>query len=766
MPKYFIRFIILYFFVISELFAITLEQSVVETIQTNPIIQEKLRIYRAAQQDLKIVESDYYPKLDLQAHYNFNSSTEIIKDTKSPNAKDYNSYGVSLILSHNIFGGFESAHKTKYQEAKILVEAYNYLDALNYVVLNMTKAYINVIRYDEEVKIFMKHVHLYENILDETSYLYKKSKVNSYEVNKASAALALARVMLKEKIDQVENAKSIYRTYLGRMPIVSEMKMLSYQLDIPRNLQSASLYAINNNPSLLAFTYKVKTIQELKKQYEKDFYPKIDVQFEQQIMDVDSPNSYDVEDDRFRAMFTLNYNLYNGEKDTAQAQKHISLINKTIERKRTLKRKLIESLDIAWHNFKTAKSKLQDLQAYKDFANKAYKDCKVQYKKGKKSLLELLMAQKDYTDATLAFHDLKYNSILAQYNILYSMGTLASNIVGQHTNFGEIVNLYTAKKAHFILDTETVKLDVDNDNISDNKDLCDNSILQNNIMPYGCVKAKKSILERPFNKVIKPIKKVKSKKKYKTFQEDFLAKPKKKKREFPKDFDQKNYNTFSYNPLKSKPKPVIIKKKLKVKKVTKRKPVMYGDDSFSNDWKKEEPKIKPGSFIEENLIGNNINSVPFFPSSFTPKTVVTTPKKEITNLKVCTNIPIGYRLDKNGCAKSATITIGGDFEDDLKPLPNNIKMKIEELVYFLKQNKNIDITIVGHSSRSSSSNANYNLTLSKKRAQRFKGELLFRGIGLKRIKVEGKGFSQPIADNKTFFGRKLNRRIEILFKKH
>ena len=55
----------------------------------------------------------------------------------------------------------------------------------------------------------------------------------------------------------------------------------------------------------------------------------------------------------------------------------------------------------------------------------------------------------------------------------------------------------------------------------------------------------------------------------------------------------------------------------------------------------------------------------------------------------------------------------------------------------------------------------YNQKLSIRRAEAVKKHLVSQGIEAKRIYVEGKGESQPVADNKTAEGRSKNRRVEI-----
>ena len=57
---------------------------------------------------------------------------------------------------------------------------------------------------------------------------------------------------------------------------------------------------------------------------------------------------------------------------------------------------------------------------------------------------------------------------------------------------------------------------------------------------------------------------------------------------------------------------------------------------------------------------------------------------------------------------------------------------------------------------------NYNLTLSKARAQAVAAFLLERGIASNRFSAHGFGETQALANNETDAGRQLNRRVEFL----
>ena len=95
-------------------------------------------------------------------------------------------------------------------------------------------------------------------------------------------------------------------------------------------------------------------------------------------------------------------------------------------------------------------------------------------------------------------------------------------------------------------------------------------------------------------------------------------------------------------------------------------------------------------------------------------------------------------------------------KSDLKP---EGKTGLDALITKIK-GVNLDVAIaVGHTD-SVGSDA-YNQALSLARAESVKAYLVSQGIPAARIKTEGKGESQPVADNATAEGRAKNRRVEI-----
>ena len=109
--------------------------------------------------------------------------------------------------------------------------------------------------------------------------------------------------------------------------------------------------------------------------------------------------------------------------------------------------------------------------------------------------------------------------------------------------------------------------------------------------------------------------------------------------------------------------------------------------------------------------------------------------------------------------EKVTMAADAHFDFDKAVLKPEGKAKLDDLVGKLKA-VNLEVVIaIGHTD-SIGSNA-YNQKLSVRRANAVKAYLVSKGIEANRIYTEGKGETQPIADNKTKEGRAKNRRVEI-----
>ncbi len=110
---------------------------------------------------------------------------------------------------------------------------------------------------------------------------------------------------------------------------------------------------------------------------------------------------------------------------------------------------------------------------------------------------------------------------------------------------------------------------------------------------------------------------------------------------------------------------------------------------------------------------------------------------------------------------SEKVTFAADafFDTGKAVLKPDAQAKLADLVDKTK-GVNLEVIIaVGHTDTVGSAALNQKLSIA--RAEAVKKFLTGKGIETNRVYTEGKGFSQPVADNKTAEGRAKNRRVEV-----
>ena len=126
----------------------------------------------------------------------------------------------------------------------------------------------------------------------------------------------------------------------------------------------------------------------------------------------------------------------------------------------------------------------------------------------------------------------------------------------------------------------------------------------------------------------------------------------------------------------------------------------------------------------------------------------------------CPNSAPGAQVDRKGCELQDEIILEGvNFESNSDRLLAGSSDVLDKVVAALRRYPTIKIQIEGHTD--SDGAAEYNESLSTRRATTVHDYLANDGISVDRMSVRGYGESQPIADNTSAAGKAQNRRVVL-----
>ncbi|MGL6246994.1 OmpA family protein [Pseudomonas sp.] len=141
----------------------------------------------------------------------------------------------------------------------------------------------------------------------------------------------------------------------------------------------------------------------------------------------------------------------------------------------------------------------------------------------------------------------------------------------------------------------------------------------------------------------------------------------------------------------------------------------------------------------------------------------------------CPDTPANTPVEHHGCplpqyparvkpvevVQPEVITLPGDvlFAFNKSDLTSSAQSQLDALMDKLQNADVVSIKVIGHTDSVGSDE--YNQALSERRASSVAAYLLSQGLAPNKLTSEGKGESQPVADNETDEGRAKNRRVEL-----
>jgi len=406
----------------------TLKTTLSEVIQTNPIIQERLQNYNATKQDIETARSGYYPKLDL----NLGAGYEKTEKSNQAGGADDQSYSFSvyqnsLKYTQNLFDGLSTSNLVDEQKYRTISAAYNYVEKVNNTSHDYVNAYLEVMKNYELLQTAKENVSINQEILDKVNKLYKSGFTTLSEVQKIESSLALAKSNLVVQENNILDKKYNLQRLLGHTLEIEKMQKPSVAIKLPATKEKIIEYALKNNPSILVSEFNKRAAQLTSRERKSNYYPKIDIEVSQSM----NKNLSGIEgnNDAFRAMAYLSYNLFNGFNDKYAIKKSLNQIEQEVQNQNNVRRQILETINIAWASNEKLQEQRIHLNNYNAFSKKTLSLFQKEYSLGQRSLLDLLAAQNDLIKSKEQLIATNYSILYAKYRLLDAMSLLVSTII-------------------------------------------------------------------------------------------------------------------------------------------------------------------------------------------------------------------------------------------------------------------------------------------------------------------------------------------------
>ncbi|WEJ62916.1 TolC family outer membrane protein [Thiomicrorhabdus lithotrophica] len=402
-------------------YAMELVPTIEDAIIHNPEFREQLKVYQGTQAELDGAEGSWLPTVDIAAGIGLEETDNVSNGSSTSLTRKES----SIRITENLFEGFKTENEIDRQQAKMDAAAYSAEAKANQIALDMTEAYVNLLKEQELLRLEGDNKKTHERILDQITQRTDAGIGNQVEVDQAKARLALANSNEMAARNNYNDALSRFQRVLGRMPDNDLIKP-SVEFQLPASLTEATDIALLNHPTLRSANADIAEAQAQHRSAKSTYYPRFDIEIEKR-WDEDI-NGIEGKDENLQAMLRMRYNLYNGGKDSANRNRTAAAVQQSAEIRNNARRQTIENLRYAWSAKKYVGEQLVYIKEHIKLTYETLEGYRKQFSIGRRSLLDLLNTEDEYNSAlrTLVTSESEY--LIAQYRILNGMGTLLDTL--------------------------------------------------------------------------------------------------------------------------------------------------------------------------------------------------------------------------------------------------------------------------------------------------------------------------------------------------
>lgn len=399
---------------------VTLFDAISKGIITNPEYGIVANDRRAVDYELKQAKALYAPSVDFLGETGWEYT-----DTPSISEENLWHNRGSLTLTQLLFDGWGTKSEINRQKSRVQSTASRVDETAEFVGLDITEAFLEVLRQRDLLSISRANVQDHLKILETIKDGASSGTVTDGDVAQAEARLASARATESSIRQDLREAEALFIQEVGDMPdnlIFPEVPRDALSED----LENAVRDAVTNSPTLAVFE---ADIDVAKAEYEgsgSTLYPQVDLELNAtQANDI---NGIEGDDTRASALAVVRWNLFRGGADKARQQEFIYRHAISKERRADAARQVEKDVRDTWAGMVAASERaarfLEQANANEKVVN-VYLD---QFSLDRRTLLDVLDSQNELFVSRSSHVNALYTEIFGIYRLLALKGALLEAI--------------------------------------------------------------------------------------------------------------------------------------------------------------------------------------------------------------------------------------------------------------------------------------------------------------------------------------------------
>ena len=410
----------------ANAFAITLYEALNDAYKNNTQLNAERENIKVSEEDINISKADYMPSLTLSGSKSFENTNKLTNQSGGDaSINDVDPLTTSIKLEQTLidYGRGISHEKNivglELAKAKLTKKEQD-------VLYSAIETYTGLILAKEKLEINRRNLNLLIRQVKTDKVRLDRGQITITDLSQSESSLAGAQAQFTQASNDLLISKLNYENIVGSSPNPNKLKKSSKAIvNIPSSLNKAIELSKKNNPDIkIAELDLIQSEKDLAIS-KADLKPTASLSLERSYSDDLTSTVDEKEKDVLKA--TVSWPFYSGGKKRSTIKKNSNLTY----RKRLLLEDAIKTNDMtvasAWSSLESSKSFLNSVVAQVRAAKIANEGISAEYERGSRTTLDVIQSNSLLLTAQISLANSQRNHLIAQYNLLKSIGLLNSN---------------------------------------------------------------------------------------------------------------------------------------------------------------------------------------------------------------------------------------------------------------------------------------------------------------------------------------------------
>jgi outer membrane protein len=413
-------------FLSQQALATTLFEALTETYKNNTDLNAERENVNISEQDLKISKGSYLPTVIISGSKSQEDTSKLTNRAGAEvSVNDVDPFTQSIKVEQTLIDFGRNADIKK-NEIGIKIANAKLLKKEQEVLLKAIEAYSGVILANEKLKINQSNLNLLEQQVETNRARLERGQITISDLAQSESSLAGAQANFIQSQNEIISNKLNYENMIGPIADINSLnKNFYFNLVLPNNLNDAIDTSKKYNPELIIAKLEYDQSQKDVLISRSDLAPSAKLSYENS-RSQDLSSSYD-ERNKNILKATVTWPIYSGGKNRASLNKSRNLQNRKKLLLISIAKTNNSNVAISWSTLQSSKSLLNSVKSQVKAAEIANEGITVEYESGLgRSTLDVIQSNSILLNSRISLANSERNYLLAQFNVLKSIGLLNS----------------------------------------------------------------------------------------------------------------------------------------------------------------------------------------------------------------------------------------------------------------------------------------------------------------------------------------------------